>query len=901
MLLATRKTKNNLVRTVLASGVLISSVTYMNVAQAATVAVGAPTVTADSTSDYNFTADTTLEVRDGDDITNNAGKSIQTTVANRGVVTFKGVSNVNGSIGDTNRIKQLIFQNADTNDVTITGATDATTLTFQNGGAVIFNGTVGAATPSIITATGNGSALFNQNSILALSTFGAVAGDSFTTTFTLGSDFKALVTVAQNTTLNLNTGTTNANNLLVTDTATVNFLKNYTLGADLTVTGTGGGSNAVINVTAAKILGVTGETVVTDGTVTVGAGGTLNTNDLEFHGASTANLQLGTAGGAAEVDGSSVVNFNAALYTITGALTTGGTGTINVGTGNTLQVDGAITMGGSSVLNATGGVIDNDAAGVDFTLGGSAIANLGTGDVGDDMLVNNNAQVNFLGGQFNIVGDLTFANSGQASVISGSKANVGANINTVAGTQFSFNLNNTITPGVFAAGNNANIVGNEIVNVSNVNIGLIGAGATVTKTLITSAVGATIAVEPTLNAPSNLFVNYSLDIPAGNQALNLVMTRTTPTGLDDSIQGLANVFGGATAANTSGELSNLLDNLGDLNAEQQREALLQIAPLVDGGLGATMVTAQENTFDLFSQRLGELRAGLDNYNTGYSAGHMDDKGHGTWIKLFGSHADQGTRHSIPGYTAETWGLAAGIDMMITERHLIGLALSWASVDVNHDLNDADTDINSYQGSFYGSWNIQTPLFFNWMASAAHNDYDITRRTTVGAFNQTTIGDMDGWQYGARGELGYVFGERCFHITPTMSLSYSHIDFDDYREQGNSTANQFVRYKDVDTLLVGVGVSFSLDYEMERALLQPEIHTNVSYDIIGDEQEVNAQFVSFGPSYQASGASIARWDYNVGASITTWGDSGLGISISYDYDWKSSYHAHSGFVRVRYEW
>jgi outer membrane autotransporter protein len=496
-------------------------------------------------------------------------------------------------------------------------------------------------------------------------------------------------------------------------------------------------------------------------------------------------------------------------------------------------------------------------------------------------------------------GGLNLAGTGGAQVFSGKAVTIGTDLDTIAGSQLTFDFGNTATHGTFTAGNDANLSNAQVVNIINPGLSSFAQGVNGPTTLVTSTTGGTILSEPTLNAPNNLFLTYDLSIPAGNKLLQLTVTRTTPTGLPENIQGVAGVLGTVPAGN--GELSELVNQLGTLTADQQRQALESVAPLIDGAVTEAVMDLQDNTFGLFSQRMSQLQAGVSNYNTGYAAGSMDDRGHGTWIKLFGRHADQNERSDVDGYKAETWGVAAGVDMMLNERFLIGLGLSWASIDVNHDLNDGDTDIDSYQASLYGSWNICGPMFFNWMASAAYNDYDMTRHTIVGAFNQSTIADFHGWSYGAKGELGYVFGEEAFHITPNVSLRYAHVDIDGYRENGPSTANQFVNYDDIDALWAGAGVKFSYDFECRKSMISPEAHANIAYDVIGDDATANSQFVSFGPVYETIGSSPARTDYNLGLSLTTYGESGLGVSISYDHNWRSDYHANSGFVRVRYEW
>jgi outer membrane autotransporter protein len=576
---------------------------------------------------------------------------------------------------------------------------------------------------------------------------------------------------------------------------------------------------------------------------------------------------------------------------------------------NTIEFNGVagalVTIEGTTNANnlsfANGGtVVFNDATtvGKDLTAGGSGSATFNStyiqaaGDVG-------------LAGAFQIIfnddatipNDLNLGGTGGAQIFTGKTVAITNDLNAGAG-QLSFDLGLTATPGKFTAGNNANIDGNEVVNIINPGLASYAVGVNAPAPLVTSGVGGILAIPTTLNAPNNLFISFALTNP-DIKTLNLVATRTVPTGLGENIQGVAGVLGTVPAG--LGALSDLVNQLGLLTTAEQIEAMKSVAPLIDGAITSAVMDYQDNTFGLFSRRITELQAGLTNYNSGYAAGSMDERGHGTWIKLFGRHTDQNERDDVDGYKAETWGVAAGVDMMLTERFLVGVGLSWASIDVNHDLNDGDTDINSYQASLYGSWNICGPMFFNWMASAAYNDYDMTRHTIVGAFNQTTIADFHGWSYGAKGELGYVFGAEEFHITPMATLRYAHVDIDGYRENGPSTANQFVNYDDIDALWAGLGVKLSYDFECRKSLISPEAHANIAYDVIADEARAHSQFVSFGPEYETVGASPARTDYNLGLSLTTYGQSGLGMTISYDYNWRSDYHSNSGFVRVRYEW
>lgn len=572
---------------------------------------------------------------------------------------------------------------------------------------------------------------------------------------------------------------------------------------------------------------------------------------------------------------------------------------VNMANSAQLTVNGKADITGDiNAVNSTSVTFNGEGNVNNISLVNDAMVNFNAqGKAGGSIGLSNSSAVNFKD-NYDIVGDLIFqlGSTASVSIAKNAQIDIGGALTTIAGSKLNFDFGNTFTPGKLNATGNANILGTELVTVTNVGASDIPAGTTVAVSIIHGVGG--VGGIPTLSAPNNIFMTYSLT-QTGATDINFSATRLKPATSEGE---LAAILAGVDNTNASGELLDLFDNLANItDPNAQRAELAEIAPLIDGGIAAIAMNAQDNTFDLFSQRINELRAGLDIFNTGYAAGHMDDKGHGTWVKILGAHVNQNKRNNIEGYRSDTWGVAAGLDTLVTERNLVGVAFTWASADVNHDLNSGGTDINSYQGSLYGSWNISTPLFLNWMASVALNKYDATRKTIVGNFNQTTLAEFDGWQYGVRGELGYILGEENFHIIPNIAVAYSHLTFDAYREKGNSTANQFVDYRSVNALLGAAGISLAYDYETEKSLLTPEIHTNVSYDFIGDKQKANARFVNFGPSYQTQGATVARWDYNVGLSLTTYGDSGLGVSISYDYDWKHDYRAHSGFIRLRYEW
>ncbi len=729
----------------------------------------------------------------------------------------------------------------------------------QTGGVSAINNTGGA---------GAGAIIFQGDSIVDGSI--GVGGNGSLRQLTFNGALGKTVTIA---------GPTAVANIDLNKAGTTNFTNDVTVNFDLSAT-------------AAAIVNFNGKLNMTGVGVSFDVGSTVNfLGQTDFNGSllvdnassATFNDAINNFGvGGADV---TVDNHSTLLFKNTAAL--------NAFTQNLIIKNGSeVTFETGAKANLTQGI---------QLIKNNSLLNLDTGNTNLSIRLDDASQVNF-NNHYIITKNLVFTNDGTVQVASGKTVTINTDlIDNLNGSNLIFDFQNTATPGLFAVAGNANINNTQTVSILNVNASAYAIGST-SQDLVTATGGGINPLTPILSAPNNAFMSFMLDSSVPT-ALRLITTRRMIlAGLDKHTIGVAEVLATVTNTNSTGALVTLVDAWGNvLDSDAQRRGLASVAPLIDAGITTTVINTQNNIFGLFAQRIAELQAGIDNYHTGYAAGSINEHGHGTWVKLLGSHAFQNERDDVEGYKAKTWGVALGTDIFLTDRALVGLALSWASVDLNHNLNHADTDINHYQAALYGSWNICGPLYFNWMSSFAYNDYSTTRHSIMGVFNQTTLADYHGWQYGARAELGYVFGADAFHITPILSLTHGHVDFDGYREKGVSTVNQFVHYDDFDALLIGAGIKFSYDYQMARVLLSPEIHANIAYDVIGHEQKAHAQFVQFGPIYETIGASAVRTDYNIGLSLTTYGQSGLGMSISYDFDWKQGYQAHAGFIRIRYEW
>lgn len=470
--------------------------------------------------------------------------------------------------------------------------------------------------------------------------------------------------------------------------------------------------------------------------------------------------------------------------------------------------------------------------------------------------------------------------------------------------QLGFDLGLTKLAGQFVVGNNANITANDIINIINPGLPSYGFGANGPVTLVQSVTGATIIAAPELNAPNNLFISFDLSVDGTNKLLQLTGTRVMPTGLQNNIAGVAEILGNITTTNAPNEFIDLGNQLGlYYGTEAQKEALASAAPMNDGAFNQVISDIQQNTFDLFTKRIEEQFVHLDNYHTGYAAGLTDEQGNGSWVKLFGSNIKQGTRQNINGYGAGVWGIALGVDSKVSDTSLLGASLSWATASVNHDIGGSHTNINHYQGALYASKHNENAYFLNGMLSLAYNQYDSAHRIAINNFNRTNFANFHGWQYAARLESGYHYKlkQDLFEIQPIIALNYIHANFHDYQEKGSSLTAQKIAYENMHTLIADVGVKILDEIKKHEYNFIREAHANIGYDFIGDRQKSTAQYIGFGAAYTIDSFSPARAYYNLGLSLTTFGQGNIGVSFGYDYFWKKDYHAHAGFLKLKYHW
>lgn len=724
-----------------------------------------------------------------------------------------------------------------------TGAANEGTLIFQGAGTV--NGSIGQSNPlkliSVNTLGGNNTVTL-ASPLLDVNTINVVGAGGTT----IKLDAPAAATVNANF-------TTNNNNV---DTLDINN------GGNTVLTGNIGSPTNIFN------------TVALSSATTTTINGNIYANDTEFTAAGV--LQLG--------------NNDIAFSPITTALP-GGMGTVQYLGNSIILAPIGSAPAPLGLVNVAG------AAGTNVDLESTIFTNAFT--------VNN-------GGTLTVVGTPTVTTN-NFSITNGTLALTNASELGVTGP---FTINGANTAITVDMNGNLDTTG-EVVATGVATVGPptkltvfrpgFSPGVATLIPIVQGGPGSALAAIAVTN-PDTFLTNFQTVVVGDTLNLEIVSVPLTEFATPPN-QGVASTLDSiALGTPTTDGLSNLIEQLSLFeDVTSLNNALATLAPIVDGAIVYEGFMNQKRIFGDISDRINRVNFWRIHLNqvqpqSGYAAGDLHDRDYGGWIKVFRQHANQKRRQGIDGYRNDSWGAIMGLDTMLTDNSLLGWSLSWSSLDVHNNVSRSKTLANSYQGTVYSTIDFDCPFFTTLVLGAAYNNYIINRNILFGDFNAYPRSRFHGIQTGALAEAGYVYGTKMFHTIPFASLYYSNLNLRGYEEKRAGSINQKIQNQDYNMLQLGAGVRWVDDYVVnEKMLFQGEIHLQGFYDFIGDRMQATSQFVGAGPSFITPGFRPVKDSYNIGASASVYGANAVIFTANYDFDYKKNYTAHSGYLRVRYEW
>lgn len=415
--------------------------------------------------------------------------------------------------------------------------------------------------------------------------------------------------------------------------------------------------------------------------------------------------------------------------------------------------------------------------------------------------------------------------------------------------------------------------------------------------LITKA--ATLTVDPAklaiVNDPALPMVTFSADKSGKKLYLtalrdSVFYSRQIPnSSMGSVLDSLANT--------ATGDMATVL---GALDSSGSAGSALQLEPNVNNGaVQASFGTVSQHTGTVIG-RISQVFAARTEGTavTGISTG-SETAQNGAWAQGFGSYLNQANIGTSGGYTANVWGISLGYDRAFLNNALAGFSLGFARNNITTNDVNTRTDADSYQGSLYGSL-AGDAHYLDAVLSFAYNRYDASRHIAFPGINRIAHGNYGGRQYSGYFEGGYTFKASGFLLTPLASLHVMRLDLEDYTETDAGALNLKMDRQRYNLFQTGIGAKIAWPILKKGLKVTPEIHAKWLYDFAGDAQQATSTFTGGGASFVTNGVEPPKSSGNLGAKLTLLTQSGWSVSLNYDFEMKTDFYSHNGWVNLRYE-
>lgn len=437
----------------------------------------------------------------------------------------------------------------------------------------------------------------------------------------------------------------------------------------------------------------------------------------------------------------------------------------------------------------------------------------------------------------------------------------------------------------FLAGSsiNVNITGNEF-DFSN-------------KAAINNVVTATGGVTaPSLNVTDSSYLfNFTADVQAN--AINLQSVADANSSVEKAATdnknnpglGAAKILDNIIAASPGGDMGNVINALGAMKNEKEiSDAVSQTLPTLTAGASAAVLQTMGAT--------GQIIQARQSQNTGLSSGDGIIADNNVWVKPFGTWSNQDSDDGITGYDADTYGIVGGVDGAVSDAVRLGVAMSYASTDVESDDSRNKMEIDSYQATTYGSYAIDAKTEASFQIGGGYNNADSKRVMPFGGLNRVANGDIDGYALQVGAGIGRSIDVASgTTLTPSARLDYTLLHTESYTENDAGGLNLKVRSQTTDQLIPSV--SARLNHELNQDF-SVGVNAGVGYDVLSDRNSVTASYVGGGAAFVTRGIESSPWVVRSGVGLRYNVTDDMDLSVRYDREDRGEFDAQTASVRFR---
>lgn len=398
----------------------------------------------------------------------------------------------------------------------------------------------------------------------------------------------------------------------------------------------------------------------------------------------------------------------------------------------------------------------------------------------------------------------------------------------------------------------------------------------------------TVSGEGAFELSDNAIFNVTADAE-NNGTFNISLKDTSDiaqgTGANSNqaaaISALMSAAGGnETFASIATAIGNELQSADPVRKQAALDAVMALSPEAAPMVSQVQTDTAAQVFNVIGSRLGSSQGMASGDGT---------SGTGLWVQGMVGTTDMDDTSTARGYSADTTGLALGLEAKPSDSTKVGMGFAYTNTDVDGFLRS--TDVDSYTAFLYGEYKPSN-WFVNGIVSYAWANYD-EQKSVLG---QNIGAKYDADTFGLQVMGGLDLDASGFTVTPEVGLRYYHIGTDAYTD-GMGTA---VSDSDEDVLTGVIGARLDKTFEVSPSMsFEPQVRLAMTYDIVDAD---NSSFVTLanGSSYSVEGETLDRFGIEAGVGVKAEMGDNFELSLSYEGAWRGDYQNHAGILNAKYK-
>lgn len=227
------------------------------------------------------------------------------------------------------------------------------------------------------------------------------------------------------------------------------------------------------------------------------------------------------------------------------------------------------------------------------------------------------------------------------------------------------------------------------------------------------------------------------------------------------------------------------------------------------------------------------------------------------------------------FLSQTLGGAFGVDFRLPSG-VMGLFGGYTDLSVQFPETASQVEADSaFFGThltwLFGNINVTGALAYTYMAP--------TWERRIPVLGETALGKTDAHMFSALLSTSYDFKGYGWLVSPTLSLHYSQLFVDGWREKGSAAAQSFDSFS-VPSLQLGTGIRIAKVLPSASVTLIPEVRAGWQFEMLGDSRNVGAQLATGSQSFSMVTESVSRNAGVFGAGLTAVFNDAVSLYIDY---------------------